>query len=395
MGCVQLISDKSQTSLNASVFTYYFIHTTLLNCSERVKRLQRNFPCNHVCAKSNRFGKLHFEISKWPTRNGSTITTNECIEICLWSLSEVACKGHSCQLRRTINHFLHFQLASHDAESPLGLKQDIKQRPRALCVRNKKKCYIVLLISPERRLVETLTLMGRAYERRMTEKRFGSQFAEGSALFVLSVLSKFYLASIHSSVNVFTFFGVEPMHCHSLRVGRMRKECIVYMESDGQRVSSSVWCFNKKMRASKCIKRPFLPTLNLVLCRCTEMSPGYKRNVDFHKARITLGLTRLLREDELLEMLEASDFDAVDDVSPLLSTFIGSICGLLLTAEVTRAMTKYVDTVNVFRNRSLKSESIVDYVMELNHHIRSFNSNTSIALGMFQASRCWRKSATQ
>lgn len=55
-------------------------------------------------------------------------------------------------------------------------------------------------------------------------------------------------------------------------------------------------------------------------------------------------------------MLEASDFDVVNNASPFVDALVNSVCTLLWNAEVTSAMTKYINMLNFEQRRHLKSE---------------------------------------
>lgn len=45
-------------------------------------------------------------------------------------------------------------------------------------------------------------------------------------------------------------------------------------------------------------------------------------------------------------MLQASDFGAIDIISPFLGVFVAELCGLREEASITAVFTKYVDVVN-------------------------------------------------
>lgn len=48
-------------------------------------------------------------------------------------------------------------------------------------------------------------------------------------------------------------------------------------------------------------------------------------------------------------MLEASDYDAVDLVSPFIGAIVDTCCRLFKSGEITNIFTKYVDVMNSTR----------------------------------------------
>lgn len=55
-------------------------------------------------------------------------------------------------------------------------------------------------------------------------------------------------------------------------------------------------------------------------------------------------------------MLDASDFDAAENVSPFLSALVDAFCGLSRTAEVVSAMTEYVGMMSLVFRRHMNFE---------------------------------------
>lgn len=96
-----------------------------------------------------------------------------------------------------------------------------------------------------------------------------------------------------------------------------------------------------------------------------KKSPEYGFNVDLSKAGNSNRLTGLLDENELPGILQASDFDAADNVFSFLGALANSMCGLLCTAEVTCAMTEYVDMVNFVFRRHMDINWTVETIQDL------------------------------
>lgn len=107
--------------------------------------------------------------------------------------------------------------------------------------------------------------------------------------------------------------------------------------------------------------------------------------MDFSKAGTGEHLIGLLKEGELYGMLEASDFGAVDKVSPFLGFLVDGLCGLSRIDEVTSAMTKYVDMVNLVFRRHMDFEWTKKTIQILRQRIRSFEKKERFAFGKYQA----------
>lgn len=62
----------------------------------------------------------------------------------------------------------------------------------------------------------------------------------------------------------------------------------------------------------------------------------------------------IFQETGPLGMLEASDYDALDFVSPFIGSFLDVRCGNLESADVTKSYTRYADLVNFIYRRGEK-----------------------------------------
>lgn len=88
------------------------------------------------------------------------------------------------------------------------------------------------------------------------------------------------------------------------------------------------------------MNRTVFSTLNAFSERCSSKAPGYGLKVDFSKAENGDRLTGPYNENGQHGMVEASDFEAVDNVSSFFGALVDAFCGLSRTTDVTSAMTK-------------------------------------------------------
>lgn len=101
----------------------------------------------------------------------------------------------------------------------------------------------------------------------------------------------------------------------------------------------------------KQIRKRVLHELNLFLRRVREDSPGFQLGVDFSKGESSINLSGLFREDGLIGMLEASNFENIDQVSPFLGavTYVFSVNEA--TADTTKISTKYSNLLMILNRK--------------------------------------------
>lgn len=100
------------------------------------------------------------------------------------------------------------------------------------------------------------------------------------------------------------------------------------------------------------IKRIFLSEVNEFLRLVAKQSPGSGLQVDFSKANKTRNTSGLFVEEGLIGMLEASDNNRIDHVSPVLDAIVDVFCENDYKALVTKVLTLYSD-INTTLKRKL------------------------------------------
>lgn len=89
----------------------------------------------------------------------------------------------------------------------------------------------------------------------------------------------------------------------------------------------------------------------------------------------TSWLNELIRETDQTVMLDASDYDAVEEVLPFMSAIVNKFCDSLTIADITKVFTKYVDLINFFfkgikTHEELKKRYL--YFKKESHHLMIF-----------------------
>lgn len=110
-------------------------------------------------------------------------------------------------------------------------------------------------------------------------------------------------------------------------------------------------------------------------------------HLDFRRSDETNFFSAFFGEKSLMSMLEVSDYDSTDIVSPLISALVNRFCSLFEAAEAIKSFTEYVDVVNcMYKKKSIpgwtKSE-----VSKLGYRLILLNSTTSQTLKACQASQ--------
>lgn len=173
----------------------------------------------------------------------------------------------------------------------------------------------------------------------------------------------------------------------SIGAGKIVKKKIVRMLALETRKSSFVRCTNGKMRNLRFLKQTIFSTLNTFSRQCSEKGSSYEPMVDFSKSGNKERLAGLFNESGQPSTLEASVFDAIDNLSPFLGAIVDSICAPYHSTEVTESSIEYADTVNF----SFKCHCIVEWTEEALQHlkscIRSLNKKGRFGLCRYWTSR--------
>lgn len=74
-------------------------------------------------------------------------------------------------------------------------------------------------------------------------------FAEELMLPAVPVQSMFLVVVAHPCVKVYTISSFEPLHCLSLGVGKMLKECVAPISGEKNQTTSSIECANEKEKS--------------------------------------------------------------------------------------------------------------------------------------------------
>lgn len=141
----------------------------------------------------------------------------------------------------------------------------------------------------------------------------------------------------------------------------------------------------REHKARKVTEESYSLNIKLVsIERCSEKLFGYGPKVDFSKRENTKRLTGLSRERYLHGMLQASNFDATDNVPQILGAIVESVCGPYHTDKTAEALTQCLHAVNFLfiRNFSVKWTERVRKHLE--HRIESFENKRRVAFGRYQ-----------
>lgn len=184
IGCIQLVSGKSLTSLSADSLQFYAHHVTLLNVTETARR--GHFMNGDTMLLTQR---LSFVVltqaritcfiarQKKVKRNIQTLEAlHESIEHSLTPLQNTALKGLSCQTNHEKQPLLFSILASSIADIPesedlLGIKLGLRTTtPCSFCEARKHECSFYTLSPPKyllklKSLVAAFFLLNETFRR--------------------------------------------------------------------------------------------------------------------------------------------------------------------------------------------------------------------------------------
>lgn len=302
IGCLQIFSDKSQTSLKAGSLVFYPLHVTLLNFTEEWRRahitsgrtITSYLPVTFSAEGDSHTVQLRVGC-KWKSfpRIQVLRALHESVERSLDPLAYVARKGIAAKSTDRRAYVFHILLCSYlsdipEAEDMLGVKRGVLTKAPCHNCLVRREDMADSTFARRRTLRETLELLENIRIARGTESPGAvvEQLDERSMLSIRPVLSNFPLVGIHSCVDLYTIFRFEPMHGLSLGVSKLLKECAIALLGDSSRASSSMVTGKGAMRGFPFIRKQVLFIMNTFL-RETEMtSPGYGLQVDFSKGEL-------------------------------------------------------------------------------------------------------------
>lgn len=154
------------------------------------------------------------------------------------------------------------------------------------------------------------------------------------------VLSNFVMVGITPCMDVYAIFRYEPMHDFSLGITNMMKECYINMLGCWTKTSSALVMTSRVPSSFLAIKRTVLARLNGFLQKTEKKSIGLQLSIDLSKGECSTRISGLSTGNGLLGMLQMSDFQAIDNVSPFLGAVVHLCCGY--DGQRTMVYAKYV-----------------------------------------------------
>lgn len=214
VGFVQMYSEKSQISLKAGGLTFYPLHITLLNFSEKMRLLLISpgapFPGYlSVAFHSNTSGTIESKSRrKGYQRVEALRSLHECIKMCLKPLTEKVNCGNACRTKSGTCIFLHPALTPYVADIPetedlSGIKNGGQTKHCCYECRVMKEKLCLGSRFPKRNVEGTQKLVESAAQKSPTVKELEQYFDEESLLPLLPMLSNFSLAGIHPPIKVY------------------------------------------------------------------------------------------------------------------------------------------------------------------------------------------------
>lgn len=400
IGCLQLFSDKSQTSLSAGAFKFYPIHITLLNFTETTRR-------KHICDGRTVFAYLPVNFSRCDCsaeadpdqckcdnkqkkfkRVDFLQSLHESIHFALQPLLRTALTGISALTSERFHIRLHFIISSYlcdtpEAEDLLAVKRGTQcESPCHVCLVRKENLPFSCTATA-RSVHETEIMLSKLKQQ---TPGIDEEFQRKSMLSIPPLLSTFPMMSIHSSVDLYTLFRFEPMHNLSLGISKLLKECCVLMLKDSERTSPAMCTMTGVPRPFNFIRKEVLHTLNKLLACIQRSSSGYGLQVDFSKGETSGRLSGFFTEDGVIGMLQAKHFDTVDMVAPFLGAIVDMCCGSEEKTPVTKTYVAYTDLSDFIFRRRLHPSWDEEELGTLGEKINSFKTLARDTFGVYQAS---------
>jgi len=396
VGMGQMYSDKSATSLKASTFTFYPVHLTLHNFSEKERR-------RFIVEGLTVVGYLPVEfynIEEVKASQRSTFGRPDKLRMLHASMSTVfeeliraSEKGFECIDMDGVNRRCHFALGSYVSDIPEA-KDICSVLSGTSTACSCTRCYVSRDMLPEssnaplRTLQDTTSAQERyvalrkdaAEARASGNKLLGrtKKLAAEQQLGKLSVtmqkpfLHAFPFMGLDPSLEMYNLFTFEPLHNLHLGVSKLLKNVASERLSSKEMYTSAFKYANGQPRTFHSIRSNFLNGANFLLSRYELESAARGFHVDFSSKGKGLKDNGLFKTDGLMGMLEAKDYRNVDQVSPFIGAFFDQCCGEIEDAPVTKVFTKYVDILRKSHRHGEDPAWTEKEVCELERRIKEF-----------------------
>lgn len=145
---------------------------------------------------------------------------------------------------------------------------------------------------------------------------------------ILPVLSTCPFVDTHPCVDTYSIFCIESIHGLLLGVGKLRKNCLFNLFGDPGKTSAVMLAMHFQMNLHLEIRKIVLCSMNVFLEKKTKQNfSGPHLPLEFFKDDSGSFVSVKYSENGLAGLLQASDFDSADQISPLLGTVVDTMCG--------------------------------------------------------------------
>lgn len=361
---VQLYSDKTQTSLNQSSFSFYPIHLNLLNFKESFRRenissgrsIAAFLPVEYHFSNdedvTHKKGVTGFKLTK---RVHQLKALHQSVNYCMEALKPKAIVGIPMTTSDGSSLHTHVLVSSYiadlpEAEDMTGIKRGGSTSfPCHRCMVPKESMNKKNTNFPKRNIKTAMQLMN---EIRDGVPNVVDKFNNLSMHPLVPVLSDFPFSGIDPCVDTYAIFTVGPMHTCWLGISKTLKECATVRLEDRTLSSNAIKSSSGAPRMFFSIRRTILRILNSFLSNVEHISVGYDLHVDFSKHSCSGTISGLFTDSGIAGMLEASDLKSVDMVSPFLGAIIDRCCGEVEGAPITKVFTQFKDLMDEVYQRN-------------------------------------------
>lgn len=140
---------------------------------------------------------------------------------------------------------------------------------------------------------------------------------------------------------IFTlFFCSKPMYIFLLGVGKMIKKSLVHLLCDKIK-SPEIRTTNNKEKQFWSIKRTFIVVIHKFLLQTVNQCPGYGLELDYFRKERQSPMSDFYTETRIQGILQASDYDSIDNFLPFLGALVDASYGNTKSAKVVKTFTWY------------------------------------------------------
>lgn len=404
VGVGQMYSDKSSVTLKARGFQFYPVHLVLLNLSENLRR-------SMITSGASIVGYLpvSFQLSE-PRGKPNTkfrkqviLSVHEALQTIFHPLIISSEKGITGVDSQGISRTCHLAIGAYCADIPEAkdmtgvLHGSSTASPCFRCLAPTSEMNAVTnaemrnlgktmeLISESQKLLEESKSATPSVRKKMKEN--SENLLKGASLAgIAPALSSFPFVGLCPELDVFWLHLYETLHNLHLGVSKLIKQACADRLTDHELQSNALSASNGRMKTFASIRARILGGANEILRQLEKEFPARGFRTSFGSESKGGRYNGFFKNNGVVGMLEAKDYQALDMVFPFIGAYIDRCCGEIESSPTTRIFTKYSEIVAMVYRRNMEAGWTEGDLHDLRRRVVTFKNEAAELYGPYQSS---------